>query len=387
MILGKKEALRPTLRKLLKRNKKWGSRDRRQLGEAVLDCIRWKRTYENLGNLSKDSKNYYWELLGIWLLKKGETLPKWNELLKLKKIKISFLLNTKTTTRKIRGSIPDWLDELGINNFGEAVWEKEIQAFNKTAPLVLRCNTLKQDPLNLQKCLKKDFNIETTQSFEIQEALIIGDHQKLNHNPLYLKGFFEIQDLNSQRVAHWVNSKPGNLIIDSCAGSGGKSLHLAALMRNKGTIFAIDPHQKKLEQLQKRALRNGVYNIQTLTTGNVAFYSQYQGSADAVLIDSPCSGLGVLRRNPASKWHMNPEKIKKLEKLQQHILQKNAVLVKKGGNLIYATCSIFANENQLQIALFLKSKAGKNFELKKEKTFLSNETNFDGFYIAKLKRS
>ena len=183
-ILEKNEALRPCLNKLLKQNRKWGSRDRRELGEAVLDCVRWKRTYEYLGTLSLKSENYYWELLGVWLLTKGRTLPGWDELSKLKDLKISLPINPKTAARKIIESIPDWLDDLGLKSFNETIWIKEIQALNKTASLVLRCNTLKQDPLKLQKQLKKDFNIEANQHNEIPEALIIDKHQNLNQIPL-----------------------------------------------------------------------------------------------------------------------------------------------------------------------------------------------------------
>lgn len=386
-ILARQEALRPTLQNLLKRNRKWGSRDRKQLGEVILDCIRWKRTYEYLGNLNNHSKYYHWELLGVWLLTKGNVLPEWDELSRLKEVESTVPLKRKGMPRKIKESIPDWLDDLGIKSFGETLWEKEIRALNTTAPLVLRCNTLKQDTQTLQKRLKKDFFIDAVSSSEIPEALVLDKHQKLNQNPLYLKGFFEIQDANSQRVAHWVNPKPGNLIIDCCAGSGGKSLHLAALMQNKGQIFALDPDLVKLNQLQKRALKNGVSIIQTSTTETTAFYSENQGRADAVLIDAPCSGLGVVRRNPASKWHMNPEKIRQLEELQKEILLKNAPLVKKGGTLVYATCSIFPNENQSQIDRFLKSKSGQEFRLKRDHIFLAHQSNFDGFYIAQLTRT
>ena len=386
-ILEKNEAPRPCLNKLLKQNKRWGSRDRRQISEAILDCIRWKRTYEYLGSFTSKSKNYYWGLLGIWLLKKGFIFPDWDQLSRLKDVRISLPLNQKTTTRKIRVSIPDWLDELGIEYFDETTWEKEIHALNSNAPLVLRCNTLKQETLKLQNHLKRDFKIEAYRYNEIPEALIIEKHQKLNQNPLFLKGFFEIQDANSQRVSRWIDPQQGNLIVDSCAGSGGKSLHLAALMKNNGRIFALDTRPKKLDQLHKRALRNGVTNIQTFMADNTEFYIKYKGVIDAVLIDAPCSGLGVIKRNPAAKWQMNPKKIGELEKLQIDILIKNSTLVKKDGILVYATCSIFPNENQLQIIHFLKSKEGKRFKLVKDQTYLANETGFDGFYIAKLKKS
>ena len=116
-ILEKKQALRPSLSQLLKQNRRWGSRDRRQLGEAVLDCIRWKRTYAYLGNLDSQSEYFFWELLGIWMLTKEMILPEWEELSSIKELKISIPLNLETTDRKIRTSLPDWLDVLGIENY------------------------------------------------------------------------------------------------------------------------------------------------------------------------------------------------------------------------------------------------------------------------------
>ena len=385
-ILEKKQALRPSLSQLLKQNRRWGSRDRRQLGEAVLDCIRWKRTYAYLGNLDSQSEYFFWELLGIWMLTKEMILPEWEELSSIKELKISIPLNLETTDRKIRTSLPDWLDVLGIENYGETIWEKESQSFNTPAALVLRNNTLKQDSVSLKKQLEKDFTIKSTDVADIPQALFLDKHYKLNQNPLYLNGAFEIQDANSQRVAHWVNPQSNHLIVDACAGSGGKSLHMAAMMQNQGRIFALDPHPIKLDQLKIRAKRNGISNIQTLDTHTPDFFNQQQGTADVVLIDAPCSGLGVLRRNPAAKWHMNPEKIKKVELLQRDILQKNAPLVKKGGALVYATCSIFPNENQYQIKHFLETDLGSEFELIKEETYLTHQTGFDGFYLARLEK-
>ena len=313
-------------------------------------------------------------------------LPEWEELSSIKELKISIPLNLETTDRKIRTSLHDWLDVLGIENYGETIWEKESQSFNTPAALVLRNNTLKQDSVSLKKQLEKDFTIKSTEVADIQQALVLDKHYKLNQNPLYLNGDFEIQDANSQRVAHWVNPQSNHLIVDACAGSGGKSLHMAAMMQNQGIIFALDPHPIKLDQLKIRAKLNGISNIQTLDTHTPDFFNQQQGTADVVLIDAPCSGLGVLRRNPAAKWHMNPEKIKKVELLQRDILQKNSPLVKKGAALVYATCSIFPNENQYQIKHFLETDLGSEFELIKEETYLTHQTGFDGFYIARLEK-
>ncbi|MDA0793636.1 MAG: RsmB/NOP family class I SAM-dependent RNA methyltransferase [Bacteroidetes bacterium] len=385
-IFDKEEALRPVLSQLLKQNKKWGSRDRRLLGEAILDIVRWKRSYSFVGALKENSKNYNWELVGVWMLTKGTELPDWDEFSEIKGLKITWPLDPLTNALTIRESLPDWLDEMGIEAFGDAIWEKESHALNSPSSLVIRCNTLKQDPIKLQKQLKKEYDIESIQSKEIPETLLLKEHKNLLQNPLYLQGAFEIQDANSQRVAHLVNPQKGGTVVDACAGSGGKSLHLATLMQNKGVVYAMDPQENKLEQLLKRAERNGITSIQVHPHNDIDFFTLHQGKIDAVLIDAPCSGLGVLRRNPAAKWQMNPEKIKALEILQQEILHKNAPLVKKEGTLVYATCSIFPNENQNQISRFLKTEIGAEFKLIKEQTFLTHQSTFDGFYIAQLQK-
>lgn len=385
LILIQKQALRPSLNKILKQNNKWGSRDRRTIGEALLDCIRWKRYYEYLGDLNPASVNYLWELFGVWILTKQGLLANWEEFSNIQNLKLKSPQNHDSLPLQIRASIPDWLDELGRKSFKETVWKEECQALNEQAPLVLRANTLKGKTEALLHQLNKDLTLNAVLSKEVPEAIVIDKHLNLSQHPFYREGRFEIQDANSQRVAHWVKPKAEDLIIDACAGSGGKSLHLAALMENKGKIIAFD-NAKKLELLKKRAARNGVTIIETIPIDIKHTKQLAEGSATAVLIDAPCSGLGVLRRNPAAKWHMNPKKIEALLKLQEEILQKNALLVKKGGLLVYATCSIFPDENQYQITRFLDSEKGQCFELEKAQTFLTHQTQFDGFYIAKLKR-
>ena len=383
-IFTNKIPLRVELQRLLKLNRKWGSRDRRLLGEVLIDCIRWKTTYAFLGNFDDKTKHFNWKLLGVWLLLKEYELPKWEELIDLKKLQNTLPLEPKKTTRVIRHSIPDWLDKVGMDAFGEVIWEKELSKQNEGGPLVLRVNTLKTTPEKLQKLLEKKFGILSNLNESYPEALILEKHYKLTNLEPYQKGLFEIQDANSQLVSHWVNPKPGMKIIDACAGAGGKTLHMAALMENKGNIIAIDNYPKKLEQLIKRAHRNRINIIQTNDASEITVFESNLEKADVVLIDAPCSGLGILRRNPAAKWHMTPERMEELQKLQLQILKKNAPLVKKGGRLIYATCSIFPSENSLQIQSFLNTESGKRFNLKKEETFLAYKTGFDGFFIAEL---
>ena len=219
-IFTNKIPLRVELQRLLKLNRKWGSRDRRLLGEVLLDCIRWKTTYAFLGNFDDKTKHFNWKLLGVWLLLKEYELPKWEELIDLKKLQNTLPLEPKKTTRVIRHSIPDWLDKVGMDAFGEVIWEKELSKQNEGGPLVLRVNTLKTTPEKLQKLLEKKFGILSNLNESYPEALILEKHSKLTHLEPYQKGLFEIQDANSQLVSHWVNPKPGMKIIDACAGAG-----------------------------------------------------------------------------------------------------------------------------------------------------------------------
>jgi len=379
-----KVPLRIELSRLLKLNRKWGSRDRRLLGQILLDCVRWKTTYAHLGDFDEKTTHFNWRLLGVWLLLNDYMLPEWEELGDLKELQKTLPLDKKNTKRTVRHSIPQWLDELGLEAFGEKVWEKELSQQNEEAKLVLRVNTLKTTQERLKKLLEDRFNINSEMNASYPDALILEKHYKLTHLNPFEKGLFEIQDANSQQISYWADPKPGMKVIDACAGAGGKSLHMAALMENRGNIIALDTSTSKLDQLMKRVHRNRINIIETHDANDTSFFTSKKEKADIVLIDAPCSGLGILRRNPAAKWHINPERMKELQSLQFQILQKNAALVKKGGKLIYATCSIFPSENSEQIQAFLKSEAGKRFTLKREETLLAHQTGFDGFFIAEL---
>ena len=274
-----------------------------------------------------------------------------------------------------------------MKTYGKVIWEKEIQALNRPAKLFLRTNTLKTNIKKLQAYLKEKHKVNTNKVSNIPNALVVEENKILTHLDIYKKGWFEIQDLNSQKISIFTNPKPNMLIIDTCAGSGGKSLHLATIMRNKGRIIATDSSDRKRKQLENRLKRNGISIVEYLNIKNKGLLKKYYNSANIVIIDAPCSGLGVLKRNPAAKWHINPDRIRQLVGIQKQILQEYATLVKSGGNLIYATCTIFPNENQNQIKNFLKSKIGLEFNLEKQEVLLSQNTDGDGFYMAKLLKS
>ena len=172
-------------------------------------------------------------------------------------------------------------------------------------------------------------------------------------------------------------------VCDVCAGAGGKTLHLSCLMENKGKIIAMDINQYKLNELRKRSKRNGAFNIQTKLIDNLKSVKKLYGKFDRLLIDAPCSGLGVLKRNPDAKWKLNLDFIQRVREKQLNILKKYSPLLKKGGKLVYATCSILPSENEIQIKKFLKSEEGKNFDFEDENK-INPSDGFDGFYMARL---
>ena len=373
--------------KLIDENKKWGARDRKFVSSTIFDTVRWIRKYGYCSNIKElATRKNLWDILGTAIVLKGQIIPNLMEFSNINSKEILKKESEIINNRKINESIPDWLDKIGINDFGESLWNKEVSAFNTRSSLVLRCNTLKTNIKELKNLLKVE-NIDTVLKKEYPDALFVKEHKKVINLNSYKLGLFEIQDANSQKVATSCNLKPGMTIIDACAGAGGKSIHMASIIKNEGEIIALDPHDSKLKELEKRAKRNGVKIIKTLNTFKRKNISNLIGKADRVLIDAPCSGLGVLKRNPDAKWKMNPEKIKKLINTQQYLINFWSKYIKPGGELIYATCSIFHQENKEQIKIFLDNKVGKKFIIKNEKTYFSHTTGFDGFYIVQLKKN
>jgi 16S rRNA (cytosine967-C5)-methyltransferase len=173
-------------------------------------------------------------------------------------------------------------------------------------------------------------------------------------------------------------------VVDACAGAGGKTLHLASLMENKGQLIALDIYEKKLEDLKKRAKRNGVHNVDTRLITSTKIIKKLNNTADRLLIDAPCSGLGVIRRNPDSKWKLQPEQIERLKETQAEILDNYSQIVKVGGKMVYATCSILPSENEMQVEKFLENH--NEFKLLSERKISPAQSGFDGFYMALLEK-
>ena len=208
--------------------------------------------------------------------------------------------------RKIRESIPDWLDELGEKELGKE-WETELAALNEEAKVVLRVNTIKISRKELKADLEENENILTEAPAEYPDALILEQRQNIFTRQQFKDGLFEVQDGGSQLIAPFLKPEPGMRVIDACAGGGGKTLHLAALMNNKGRIIAMDTEGWKLDELKKRARRAGVGNIEPRAIESSKTIKRLENSADRLLLDVPCSGLGVIKRNPDAKWKLTPE--------------------------------------------------------------------------------
>lgn len=371
------------IEKTLKSNKKWGSKDRGFIAETCYDIVRWKRLYSEIADIkSPHNSNELWKFFSVWAVLRGIPIPNWKEFENIPKRKIKGKFDSLSKIRKFRESIPNWLDKIGSQELGEKKWEKELNELNKSNSVVIRTNTHKITKNQLKKVLKNE-GIETNTIKDYPNALVLKKRCNLFVRESFKKGFYELQDASSQLVAPFLELEKGMRVCDVCAGAGGKTLHLSCLMENKGKIIAMDINQYKLNELRKRSKRNGAFNIQTKLIDNLKSVKKLYGKFDRLLIDAPCSGLGVLKRNPDAKWKLNLDFIQRVREKQLNILKKYSPLLKKGGKLVYATCSILPSENEIQIKKFLKSEEGKNFDFEDENK-INPSDGFDGFYMARL---
>lgn len=372
---------------LLKRDKRWGARDRGFIAETTYEIVRWKRLYAEIAEVKEPyTRENLWRIFAVWAVLKGIRLPDWKQLEGTPSRRIKGKFDELNKIRKYRESIPDWMDQMAVKELGENLWNQEIHALNQQAEVIIRVNRLKTDKKALQKQLRED-NIDTDFIKNYPDALVLKERANIFKTEAFKNGMFEVQDASSQLVAELLDVAPGMRVADCCAGAGGKSLHIASKMDNKGQIVALDIYGNKLNELKRRARRNGVHNIETREIDSNKVIKKLHNSMDRVLIDAPCSGLGVLRRNPDAKWKLQPEFLDTIRQTQQDILKNYSKLLKVGGKMVYATCSILPSENQLQVETFLKSEEGNAFKLLKDKKILASDSGFDGFYMALLERT
>lgn len=291
---------------------------------------------------------------------------------------------------------PQWLVKRWVKTLGYDAAAAICAFDNEDAMLSLRTNTLKTTREALLTRLQAE-GADVTPSVWAPEGILCTSHGALDTMVSLAEGLFQVQDESSMQVAHVVDPQPGEFVIDCCSAPGGKTTHLAALMQNQGRIVAGDIYEHKLERIDENARRLGIRIIDTELLDARDVGRRFAGQADRVLVDAPCSGLGVLRRKPDARWKKNEEDIKKLPQLQLDILASAAEAVKPCGVLVYSTCTIDRAENEDVVEAFLATHEA--FALTETGAFLPTKPRkermvqlyphvdgTDGFFIARMER-
>jgi len=298
-------------------------------------------------------------------------------------------------------SYPDWMVQRFLDQFGEKETLLLCESLNGQAPLSLRANSLKSSVEECQEALRKE-GVATERTKLSPFGLIVPKRINIFQIQAFRDGLFEVQDEGSQLVPYLLDPKPTAKVLDACAGAGGKTLELAALMKNRGEIVAADVNSFRLDQLRKRAQRAGVSNVRIRQVQDIAdLAEQYTDYFDVALIDAPCSGIGTLRRNPGMKWMVTEETIREVSEKQLHILEACVPFVKTGGRVAYATCTLFREENETVVETFLKAHAEfalddppldrarfdfSPYSVGKYIKFTPYRDGTDGFFIAVMKK-
>lgn len=302
----------------------------------------------------------------------------------------------------IQYSFPSWMVQRFLSEYGEEETERICGGLNQQAPLTLRVNTLKTSVQECQLVLERE-GVATVRTKLSPVGLEVGKRINVFRLQSFQAGLFEVQDEGSQLLPLIVDPKPTAKLLDACAGAGGKTLQFSALMKNRGEIVAADVNRVRLDQLRKRARRAGVSNVRVSEIQNLAdLDKQYRAYFDIVFIDAPCSGLGTIRRNPGMKWMVTEETISELSGKQLQIVSASSSLVKHGGILVYATCTLLREENEGVVEKFLRQHAefdlvdpGEYSADRQAQQFASSgyirlmphRHGTDGFFCAVLKRS
>ncbi|WP_395826405.1 RsmB/NOP family class I SAM-dependent RNA methyltransferase [Collimonas sp.] len=344
-----------TLSRYFRDHPKLGSRERGVIAEAVYGLLRNKSIYTSFAESDNGPTMRRMTLLGLadaigveslgglsdeeteWLTRVGE-------------------IDRSLMPALMRSNLPQWLFDKLVARDGEAAALQLADAMNQPAPLDLRVNSLKANREEVVATLAEaPILCEPTPYAPL--GLRVIKKPALQNLPLFKSGAIEVQDEGSQLLAQIVGAKRGEMVVDFCAGAGGKTLALGATMRNTGRLYAFDVSDKRLAKLKPRMARSGLSNIHPVLIAheNDGKVKRLAGKIDRVLVDAPCSGLGTLRRNPDVKWRQTPEAIAEMNVKQIAILSSAARLVKSGGRLVYGTCSLLDEENEAIAAQFLAS--------------------------------
>ena len=290
---------------------------------------------------------------------------------------------------------PEWLVRRWIKEFGYDEAKELCQFNNRQAPVSIRTNTLKTSPSELMLQLTA-LGVEAVRSSYVDEGFVLESHGSLDALRPLQEGYCQVQDESSMLVAHVVDPQPGDFVLDVCSAPGGKTTHMAALMEDRGRIVACDIYEHKLQRVMDNAQRLGIHIIEPKLKDARQIHEKFAGQADRVLVDAPCSGLGVLRRKPDSRWRKTPELLKELPKLQLEILESASACVKDGGILVYSTCTIAQEENQDVVKAFLAQHSefvlentGERLPVPRTDEMVQlypQRDGTDGFFIACMRR-
>ena len=337
-----------------KRNAHLGQRDRAWMSSLVWHVLRHKRL---LAQLAQSGAASFSRRLALLALARTQGLPACE--LHSTQDERTWLAQTLTLpidsmAPAVQASLPDWLYAAMAAAYSPAQLASLCPALLDAAPLVLRANTLKADrDAVMAKLAYKQ--IPASIHPLTPWAIALGTHPVLAKLDAYNDGWVEVQDAGSQVLALLTDAKRGQMVADFCAGAGGKTLALGAMMRNTGRLYAFDVNDARLKRLQPRLARSGLSNIAPIVIDSEADpkLKRLAGKFDRVLVDAPCSGMGTLRRNPDLKWRQHPRDVTELAAKQSRILASAARLVKPEGRLVYATCSVLPAENQDVVRAFL----------------------------------
>lgn len=286
-------------------------------------------------------------------------------------------------------SVPEWIAAQWVRDYGMEQTKALLAAFLQEAPVTIRTNLLKITPDALEERLKKEgvtaVRIHREDTPELNYAFLITGFDHLNALESFREGLFYVQDISSMMVAEWADPREGDHIIDVCAAPGGKSIHLAEKMHGTGSIEARDLTDYKVGLIEENIARHGLSNVKAVRWDATVYDERAKESADLVIADLPCSGLGVLRKKTDIKYRMTEEGEKELVKLQRDILDQVCSYVKSGGTLLYSTCTIDRMENEENVAWFLEKHT--EYTLLRMQQIFPGETYGDGFFLAKLKKN
>ena len=343
------------LRNFFSANRTLGQRDRAFIAETVFTVLRHKRLLEHLVAEATPRKLVCAALIKL----QGYGLGQLNFILKSSDQDWTVQLkaaDVEALPPAVQLSLPDWLYDRLVAETSQQEASAFGRAMLKTAPLDLRVNTLLADREKVLRDLRTSgFDAEPTRYSPI--GIRVAGKPAINRHELFASGAIEVQDEGSQLLGYLVSPRRREMVVDFCAGAGGKTLLMGAMMQSQGRLYAMDVSEKRLKNLAPRLKRSGLSNVhpQIIANENDIKVKRLAGKIDRVLVDAPCSGLGTLRRNPDLKWRQSPQSIDELAVKQRAILSAAAILLKPGGRLVYATCSVLGQENRLVAEEFLAS--------------------------------